>query len=106
MDLKDEVIQLASIMLSCHPGDWHPMEYGQNGYRQSLSGSGGSRLNYDASGGLYFTLILPGKACQLAGPNFLKGFLVYAISTGAKFPRIDTAIDDWQKRIDPDRFLK
>jgi hypothetical protein len=24
-DLKDEVLQLASIMLSCHPDDWFPM---------------------------------------------------------------------------------
>ena len=105
-DLREEVIQLASIMLSCHPGDWFPLEHGQNGYRQALLGPGGSRLQFDARGGLYFTLVLPGKACQLAGPNFLKGFFVYALSTGAKFPRIDTAIDDWHKRIDPDRFLR
>jgi hypothetical protein len=105
-DLKDEVLQLASIMLRGHPDDWYPLEYGRNGYRQSLLGPGGSQLQHDHPGGLYFTLVLPGKACQLAGPNFLKGFLVYALSTGAKFPRIDTAIDDWQNRIDPDRFLK
>ena len=104
-DLKDEVLQLASIMLQCHPGDWYPLGHGQNKYRQSLVGPGGSQLQFDARGGLYFTLVLPGKACQLAGPNFLKGFFVYALSTGAKFPRIDTAIDDWHKRIDPDRFL-
>jgi hypothetical protein len=24
-DLKDEVLQLASIMLCCHPDDWFPM---------------------------------------------------------------------------------
>jgi len=100
-------VQLAaSLALGCEPGDWVETESGQYGYQKGMVGPGGSRLWWDAPGRDDVHVSFPGQACQVAGQDRLVSFLRYALGHGGKATRCDTAIDDYQRIVEPSQVLE
>jgi len=101
-----DVIELVSSALGGAPGDWIEQEQGFKSYRQSLIGPANSRLHFNPRNGSDFNLSLPGQACQRAGTERLRMFFSSFVDAGAKARRVDLALDDYEKRITPARFLE
>jgi len=100
-------IQLAaSLALGCEPGDWVETASGAYGYQKGMVGPGGARLWWDAPGRDDFHVSLPGQACQLAGQDRVVSFLRYALGHGGKATRCDTAIDDYQRVVEPAQVIE
>jgi hypothetical protein len=103
---KGGVIEEISDVLGGDPRDWIEQEQGFKSYRRSLIGPANARLHFDPKNGSDFNLSLPGKACQLAGTERLRMFVSSFVEAGAKARRVDLALDDYEKRITPARFLE
>ena len=102
----DDVIEEISNVLGGAPGDWIEQEQGFKSYRRSLIGPANARLYFDPRNGSDFNLSLSGKACQRAGTERLQTFFPSFVDAGAKARRVDLALDDYEKRITPARFLE
>ena len=103
---KDDVVEEVSDVLGGASGDWIEQEQGFKSYRRSLIGPANSRLYFDPRNGSDFNLSLPGRACQRAGTERLRMFFSSFVEAGAKARRVDLALDDYEKRITPARFLE
>jgi len=101
-----DVIEQISDVLGGAPGDWIEQEQGFKSYRRSLIGPANSRLHFHPRNGSDFNLSLPGRACQRAGTERLRMFFSSFVDAGAKARRVDLALDDYEKRITPARFLE
>jgi hypothetical protein len=102
----DDVIEEVSDVLGGAPGDWIELEQGFKFYFRSLIGPANARLHFDSKNGSDFNLSLPGRACQRAGTERLRMFFSSFVDAGAKARRVDLALDDYEKRITPARFLE
>jgi len=96
----------ASLALGCEPGDWVETASGQYGYQKGMVGPGGARLWWDAPGRDDFHVSFPGQACQLAGQDKVVSFLRYTLGHGGKPTRCDTAIDDYERIVEPAQVLE
>ena len=101
-----DVIEEVSDVLGGAPGDWIEQDQGFKSYRRSLIGPANSRLHFHPRNGSDFNLSLPGRACQRAGTERLRMFFSSFVDAGAKARRVDLALDDYEKRITPARFLE
>jgi len=100
-------VQLAtSLVLGCELADWVELERGGQGYEKGMVGPGGGRIWWDAPGRDDIHVVLPGKACRIAGQERAVSFLRYSLGHGGKATRCDTAMDDYNRVVSPDDFLE
>ena len=101
-DVDVEQVQLAmSLAVGCEPGDWTPLEIGKYGYRQAMLGPAGAQIWWDSPGRDDIHITLPGQACQVAGEHRLRSFGKWALGHGGKASRVDVALDDYRRVIEP-----
>ena len=87
-------------LLNCGRLDWAKQEHGGLGYSNLSIGPGGARLYWGGMGNTRrdIHLILPGKACRIAGPRMAR-FLRWAAAVGGKPTRMDIAYDDYERSV-------
>jgi len=96
-----QVVKVASVALACTPEDWVELPHGALGYRFGLVGPGGARIWWAAPHRDDFHLVMPGKACQIVGPDRLRAFMRFALARGGKCTRADSAMDDYDRIVSP-----
>lgn len=100
-------VQLAATLaVGCEIEDWIETECGGMGYQSGMVGPGQARIWWGAPGRDDIHLLLPGKACQIAGEKGLRSLFRYCIGHGGKATRCDVAIDDYRRVVSPADVLK